>query len=352
MKKLLGGVLMSTLLVLGACGGGNGGSSNSNPASGDAEAPVAETVEAKIMKLAVATPDERSLTKGLVKFGESIEEQTGGSIDVEIYSNGSLGGDREVLEGIQLGTIQGTTVSTGPIAQFSSRFNVFDLPFLFPNTDIAYEILDGPVGEELLGDLPEQGMIGLGYWENGFRHLTNDVKEVKTVDDIKGLKIRTLENNLHMDMWRELGANPTPIAYTELFAALQQRVVDGQENPVGNITTAKFYEVQKYLTKTGHIYNASPLLISKSFWDSLTDEEKEVVKKAAEEAKIYQRELNQQEDADATAQLIELGMTITELSSEEQAKMFELAQPVYGKYSAEIGEDFVNKLLETIEASK
>jgi len=341
MKKYLALYLLSFVLIMGACSQ----DSQEGNSAGD-------STEQKLMRLAVVTPEERSLTQGLYKFAELVEAETGGSIKVEVYPNGQLGGDREVLEGLQLGSIQGTTVSTGPVAQFAPRFTVFDLPFLFPNEEIAYEILDGEIGIELLADLPEQGIIGLNYWENGFRHLTNNLREVATVEDIKGLNIRTLENDLHIDFWREIGANPTPMAFTELFTGLQQGVVDGQENPVGNVTTTNFYEVQDYITKTNHIYNASLFMISEQFWNTLTDEEKEIITKAADEARDHQRSLNQQESIDAFEFLDEEGMTITELSSEEAEKLFEKVKPVYEKYSASIGEEFVNQLLEAIEALK
>ncbi|ARK30146.1 TRAP transporter substrate-binding protein [Halalkalibacter krulwichiae] len=342
MKKLLTSVSICSVLLLAACGGGQ---SAEPSATNDVEVPEG----VKEMKLAVATPEERSLTQGLYKFQEIVESETGGSIKVEVFPNGQLGGDREVFEGLQFGTIEGTTISTGPVAQFAPRFQMFDLPFLFPNTEVAYEILDGSIGEDLLGDLPEQGVIGLNYWENGFRHLTNNGKEVASLEDIKGLKIRTLENELHIDMWRELGANPTPMAFTELFAALQQGVVDGQENPAGNVTTSKFYEVQDYLTKTGHIYNASLFMISETFWNTLTDEEQEIVRKAADEARDYQRELNQQEEIEAFTFLEENGMTIIELSDEAQQKIFDQVQPVYEKYSASIGEELVQELLDAVQ---
>ncbi|MDT8861479.1 TRAP transporter substrate-binding protein [Alkalihalobacillus sp. MEB130] len=345
MKKGLLLIVLLFVFILGACSQ----QTSENVENGSDDVVSENSGDAKIMRMAVATPEERSLTKGLVKFGELVEEESNGSIKIEVYPNGQLGGDREVFEGLQLGTIQGTTISTGPVAQFAQRFSVFDLPFLFPNTDVAYEVLDGPLGTELLEDLPAQGVVGLNYWENGFRHLTNNVREVATVEDIRGLDIRTLENELHIDFWRELGANPTPMAFTELFAALQQGVVDGQENPVGNVTTTNFYEVQDYITKTNHIYNASVFMISQSFWDQLTDEEKDIITKAADEARDYQRELNQQEDIEAFEFLEEVGMTITKLSSEESEKLFEKVQPVYKKYSSIIGEDFVNQLLESIQ---
>jgi tripartite ATP-independent transporter DctP family solute receptor len=328
--------IITSLLILGACSG----KSASNGSGSE---------ESKVMKLAVVTSKDRSLTKGLYKFEEIVEKETGGSIKVEVFPDGQLGGDRVVFEGLKIGSIQGTTMSTGPIASFTKRFTVFDLPYLFRDEETAYEVLDGPLGEELLEDLKEHQVIGFNYWENGFRDLTNNKKEVKTVDDINGLKLRTLENSLHVDLWKEMGAIPTPIPYPELFTALEQHTVDGQENPVGNVTTGNFYEVQKYITKTKHIYNASVFMISEKFWNTLSDEEKKIVTEASEEAKDYQRELNQQETTKAYELLKEKGMTITELTPEAEAEFVETVQPIYEKYSAQIGEDYVNKILEAVK---
>ncbi|MGI8385159.1 TRAP transporter substrate-binding protein [Robertmurraya sp. P23] len=347
MKRVLSLLFVLCLMILSACSQ----QSTNNENNEEPKESNVKTSE-KLMKLAVVTSEDRSLTKGLVKFGELVESKTNGSIKVEVYPNGQLGGDREVFESLQFGSIQGTTMSTGPIAQFVPKFNVFDLPFLFPNSDVAYGVLDGKIGTDLLAELESQNVIGLNYWENGFRHLTNGVKEVKTPDDVKGLKIRTLENDLHMDIWSELGANPTPMAFTELFAGLQQGVVDGQENPVGNVTANKFYEVQKYLSKTGHVYNASPFLISKDFWNTLSDEEKKAVQEAADEARDYQRELNQKEDEDGYKFLTENGMTVTDITDEEKEAFLEKVKPVYEKYSASIGEEFVDELLAEINNLK
>lgn len=341
MKKfLMASLLAAGLVSLVGCSSESSDSANSSTGSDTKPA------EAKVMKLAVVTPKDRSLTQGLYKFGEIVEKETGGSIKVEVYPDGTLGGDRQVFEGMKIGTIQGSTMSSGPIAADVPRFTALDLPFLFKDEKTAYEVLDGPIGKELLDELTPVGVVGLNYWENGFRHLTNNKKDVKTVDDIQGLKIRTLENELHLDMWKELGATPTPMAFTELFTALEQGVVDGQENPAGNVTTSKFYEVQKYLTKTGHIYNASVFMISKKFYDSLSDQEKEIVAKAAEEAKTFQRELNQKESTEALDFLAKEGMTITDLTPEERQKFVDKVKPVYEKYSSSLGADFVNKLIE------
>lgn len=333
MKKILATSII-LLLVLFGCSDKE--ASNGSDNNGDV----------KVMKVAVATAPDRSLTKALYEFEKIVEKETNGAIDVEVYPDGQLGGDLQVFEGLKMGTIEASTMSTGPIASFAPKMNVLDLPFLFKDTKTAHEILDGEIGEELLKELEGTGVIGINYWENGYRHLTNSVREVKTAADVEGLKIRTLENNLHIDIWEALGAVPTPMAYTELFTALEQKVVDGQENPVGNVISNKMYEVQKYLTKTGHVYNASPFLVSETFWKKLTSEEQEIIKKAAEEAKVYQRNLNAEEDNTAFDQLVKEGMVITELSDQDRQTFVDAVQVVYEKYKVDFGEDLVNKLID------
>lgn len=344
MKKVLPFLLAMMLVFVAACSGQkDNGASNTGGnqgASGEASQKV------KLMKISITVPKERSYARALYAFEEQVEKETNGSIDVEIYPDGQLGGDRDNIEGMQMDLIQGSLIAPGPIANFVQQFNVFDLPFIFKDEETAYEVLDGPIGQEVLDLLPDVGLVGLNYWENGFRHLTNDVREVKTPEDVKGLKLRTLENQLHIDLWQTLGAIATPIPYPELYLALQQSVVDGQENPPGNITTAKFYEVQKYITKTGHVYNPLVFLISKTFWDSLTDAEKEIIVKAANDARDYQRELNRQENEEAYQLMEENGMTITELTDEQKQAFKAAMDPIYTKYAPEIGEDIVNKVLE------
>ncbi|MFJ6412304.1 TRAP transporter substrate-binding protein [Terribacillus saccharophilus] len=300
--------------------------------------------EVKVMRLANATPDDRSLSKALYLFEERLEEETDGSIDVEVYTNSVIGGDREVFEGMQLNTIQGASMSTGPIAQFADSFNVFELPFLFANEEEAYEVLDGDVGDRLLDELNEQNVIGLNYWENGFRILSNNVREIKTVDDVKGLDIRTLENEWHMELWNELGANPTPMNYGELYIGLEQGTVDAQENPVGNVVNSHFYEVQDHLTVTNHIYNASPFMVSKPFWESLTKEEQAAVKKVSDEVQQEQRKMNQQEVEDSFAIVKEKGMKVTELSEEELERFREATSQVRERYIDKYGDEWLKQI--------
>lgn len=339
MKKYIGlislVVIMSLLLATGC----------SNSQAPAAKTTSGSTATPKVMKLGIVTNKERSLTKGLQKFAELVEKYSDGSIKGEVFSDGVLGGDVQVIQGLQMNTIQGTAVSTGVVAGFAPRFDAFDLPFLFKDKPTAFKVFDGPIGQELLKDLPAKKLIGLSYWENGFRHLTNNKREVKTMEDIKGLKIRTLESKVHVEAWKTLGANPTPMSFSQLYSALEQGVVDGQENPYGNVVTSKFYEVQKYLTNTAHVYNANVFLVSKGFWDSLTDKEKDAVTKASEEAKTYQRQLNEKEDQDSIAFLKEKGMKITDLNPGEKEKIIQAMQPLYKSVAQNIGGDLVDRLL-------
>lgn len=334
MKKLVYFLTIAVLLLI-------------NSACSNLSASTNEDV--KVMRIANVVSDERSLSQGLYEFKHLVEEKTNGTIKVEVFTNSLLGGDRQIFEGMQLNTIQGATMSTGPISQFAKRFNVLDLPFLFPDEESAYKILDGPIGTELLNDLPEQNVIGLCYWENGFRQLTNNKRKIETLEDVKKLNIRTLENDLHLEIWKKLGARPTPMNYGELYVGLEQGTVDGQENPVGNIVNDKLYEVQDYLTKTNHVYNASPFLVSKPFWDSLTEEEQQIIKEAADQARDYERELNKKESEESYSLLEEQGMIITELSHQEFEKFQRAIEPIYDLYRKTQDEDILNDIISELD---
>jgi tripartite ATP-independent transporter DctP family solute receptor len=306
--------------------------------------------QAKVMKIGMVTAKERSLSKGCVYFGELLEKYSKGAIKVEVFTDGVLGGDTQVLQALQINSVQATAVSTGPVASFAPRMSVFDLPYLFKDKKSAYRVFDGPIGTEMLQDLPAAKMVGLAYWENGFRHLTNNRRAVTKMSDIKGLKIRTLENQLHIKLWRTLGANPTPMAFSQLYSGLEQGVVDGQENPYGNVVSSKFFEVQKYLTNTGHIYNANIFLVSKIFWDSLSATEQAAVQKAATEARDYQRDLNEKEDQESVAILTKNGMKISDLAAGEKEKIQKALEPLYTEASATIPGGIVERVIAAANA--
>jgi tripartite ATP-independent transporter DctP family solute receptor len=281
-------------------------------------------------------------------FKELVEKNSDGKIKVDLYHSSQLGDDREMMEALQMGTQEMTCPSTAPIAPFVNGFKVFDLPFLFPTYEAADYVLDGPVGQDLLNQLPEIGLIGLAYWENGYRQLTNSKRAVATPEDCKGLKVRTMENPIHLAAWKALGANPTPMAFGELFSAMQQKVVDGQENPWGTIYLQNFPEVQDYSTDTGHVYSPFVLLMSKKFWDKLPEDLQKVVKEAAMEAKDHNRKLNREMNAKYLDELKKV-MTVTILTPEQKAAFQEAVQPVYDQFADEIGPDLIKAVQKNVK---
>ncbi len=276
-------------------------------------------------------------------FKELVEENSDGQIEVNLYHSSQLGDDREMMEALQMGVQEMTCPSTAPIAPFVNGFKVFDLPFLFPTHEVADYVLDGPVGQGLLKQLEEIGIVGLAFWENGYRQLTNSVRAVETPADVEGLKIRTMENPMHLAAWREMGANPTPMAFGELFSAMQQGVVDGQENPWGTIYLQNFYEVQDYTTNTGHVYSPFVLMVSKQFYDKLPSDLQDVVYEAAQKAKVHNRKTNRKMNAEYLEKLKDV-MNVTILTPEQKAAFQEAVQPVYDQFKDEIGAELVEEV--------
>lgn len=292
--------------------------------------------------------DKSAQYQSLKYFAELVEKNSDGRISVSLYHSSQLGDDREMMEALQLGVQQVTCPSTAPIAPFVNGFKVFDLPFLFPTNEAADYVLDGPVGQDLLKQLEDIGLVGLAYWENGYRQLTNSKRAVVTPEDVKGLKVRTMENPMHLAAWKAMGANPTPMAFGELFSAMQQGVVDGQENPWGTIYLQNFYEVQQYTTNTGHVYSPFVLLMSKKFYDKLPADLQEVVRDAAVKAKEHNRKLNRKMNADYLEQLKEK-MNVTILTPAQKAEFQKAVMSVYDQFKDEIGAELVDQVLEQVK---
>ncbi|TYP55449.1 TRAP transporter substrate-binding protein [Thermosediminibacter litoriperuensis] len=280
---------------------------------------------------------------GLEKFAELVSQKTNGKVKVEVFHSSQLGNERDMVEGLQLGTLEMTLVSTAPLSSFTKKFMVFDLPFIFKDTASARAVVDGPIGTQLLDSLSDQGIIGLAYFENGFRHVTNNSKPIEKPEDLKGMKIRTMENPVHMATFKVMGADPTPMAFGELFTALQQGTIDGQENPLPIVETSKFYEVQKYLSLTGHFYAPAPLLISKSFFESLSPDVQNAIKEAAAEARDYERKLLDEMNAKLVDELQKKGMQINEVDKEAFIKA---VQPVYTQFESHITPELINQVIE------
>lgn len=300
-------------------------------------------------RLGHSYPAEHPQGVAMMKFAELIDAYTNKRVKVTVHHTASLGGDDKMVTAVQAGTqelyIGGISVMAGRIKEVQ----VFDLPFLFQNKKEVDYVLNGPVGNKLLGIISSTGVEAMAWSETGFRHLTNSRRPVKKADDIKGLKIRVLQNPVALDTWKALGASPTPMSFSELFTAMEIKAIDGQENPLQTIDTNKFYEVQKYATLTGHVYSPVTILASKKFMSSLTPDDQKAVKRAAVEAAKYQRDLMDQADLQVEARLKEQGMVIDRMPAEELAKLQQLVKPVSEKFTPVIGTEFVREFVAEID---
>lgn len=301
-----------------------------------------------VIKVGHAGSQDHFAQDSIEKFKELVEANSDGKITVEIYPNGQLGGEREMIEAVQLGNLTMAFPSSAPLVAFSKGMTVWDLPYLFKDHETAHRVLDGELGQEILDSLSEKGIKGLVYWENGFRHLTNNKKLVANVSDMEGLKIRTLESPMQIKLWEATGASATPIAFTELYAALQQGTVDAQETPLSLMYSMKFFEVQKYLSLTGHLYSPWPLIINQQFYDGLSDDLQKVIMDAAIEVRAYNRQLSKEDEEKALDLLTAEGMEYTELTDEQKKGFQEAMSPVYEDVKAEVGEETFNRLMKEV----
>ena len=242
------------------------------------------------LKLGHIAEPENPYGQGADHFSNLVKERTKGEVIIQVYPSSQLGNQRDLVEGLTFGTVDMTLTGTAVLGNFIPEVAVFDLPFIFRDIPHAYKALD-TVGMDLCKKGEGRGMITLAIWENGVRHMTNNKRPIKTPEDMKGLKMRVMEQPVYIEMMKALGASPTPMAMSELYTALQKGVIDGQENPLAHIATKRFYEVQKYISLTGHTYASEPLLISTSSWKKLTPEQQQIVRQAALDTRDWQREL-------------------------------------------------------------
>lgn len=276
-------------------------------------------------------------------LGKELAEKTNGRITVEIFPNSQLGSERELVESIQLGNVDMTFVSSAVLGAFNKQFFALDIPFLFKDRASVYRVLDGKIGTDLLASLDKVGIKGLGYWENGFRQLTNSKKVIKSPDDLKGMKMRTMENEVHIAAWKAEGANPAPLAFGELFTALQQGTFDAQEGPINLFYDMKFYEVQKFITKTNHVYSPWPVLINPDVYNRLSDADKKILVEAVNKTTAYQRDLAQKADEKAVEAMKDV--TIVELTPEQLAAFSSRMGPVQDMVKKRVGAEIVDAIV-------
>ena len=321
MKKFLA-LMMAMLMALSlvACGGGG-----STPTGGDATAD-----SPRVLKLGTTVNEEDSFHVAATKFAELVESRTNGAYKIEIYPNGSLGDEPAMLESMQIGTLDAAIVTSGPFVNFCPDMGVLDMPFLFASNEEAYKILDGDIGQELLGELESANLKGLAYAERGFRNLTNSVRPVQSAADISGLKIRVMENEVYTATFKALGANAVPMAWSEALTALQQGTIEGQENPVNVLHSYKLWETQQYCTLTRHAYASAIITMSLDVFNGLPADVQDIFKAAAQEAAEYERQWVADNEATQLQDLKDGGMEIIE--DPDMASFQSAVQSVYDSY--------------------
>ena len=304
----------------------------------------AQDIKERTIRVGILLPMEHPVGVGAKAFADQVGERSGGKLKVRVFPSAQLGNENQQLGALQGGVQEVFIPATTSLANIVKEFGLFDFPFLFNNVQEADALLDGPVGRRFLDRLPAKGLVGLAYWENGFRNITSTKRPVNKLEDIAGQKIRVMQNPVFLDMFNTLGASAVPLPFPELFTALETRTVDGQENPFGVIASARFSEVQKYLSLTRHSYSPFILLVGKKFWDGLSATEKEILSTSALQAGKVQRETNRAQDEKLTGDLIKAGMQVNEVDPAEINRMRDRLQPVVQRYSTQYGADMMGEV--------
>jgi tripartite ATP-independent transporter DctP family solute receptor len=296
--------------------------------------------------------EDHSVAIGVRKMQEVLNARTGGKLKINAFWGGSAGGDLVAAQATRAGTQEIVCTSGSALAGFVKELGAFDLPFLFANEQEAYAVLDGPAGQYFNKKLEAAGLVNLAYWENGFRNLTNSRRPIGKIEDFDGVKVRVMQNTIFLDTFKTLGANPTPMAFGEVFVSLETKTIDGQENPFSTIETAKFYEVQKYLSVTRHAYSPFFVLYSKKLWDQLSPQEQAALREAALAGQAVQRDASRAQDEKSLAQLKSRGMVVSEFSAAEKARLVAKLKPVYDKHVPVIGAEAVNVMLDALKKAR
>ena len=334
MKKVLAMILcLAMVLSLAACGG-----SDSSSESGAAEESTGEVIT---LRASSSTAPTHPYNVGLEKFAELVAERTNGQIKVDIFPSAQLGDERANIEDLQMGTLDIAVSSTGPLGNFVSDFLILDLPYLFSSYEHAHAVLDGEIGEGLKAQLDNLGIVGGAFWENGFRHMTNSKLAINSPADCAGLKLRCMENQAHIAAFSALGMDPTPMAWSEVFTALQQGVIDGQENPIAVIHSNAVYEAQEHLAITNHVYSAAMILFSKATMEKLTAEQQQILLDAAQECATYERSLCEDGEADQIAEMESKGLKVT---YPEIAPFQEALTGVYAEFAEQFGQENIDAI--------
>lgn len=303
---------------------------------------VGAAIAQTTMRISISIGQNSHQGIGIDTFAKEVEKRTAGRYKIQTFYSGSLGGERESIEAVQLGTQELTFTSTGPIPNFVPEAKILDIPFLFRDKAHARAVLDGPIGQDILAKFESKGFKALMWGENGVRHMTNSKRAVNSPEDLKGLKLRTMENPIHIAAYKGFGIVPTPMAFPEVFTALQQGTVDGQENPLSVIMAAKFDQVQKHLSLTGHVYSPAIFLMNKASFDKLSADDKKAFIEAAREGTKMNRARVDEDDAKGVAELRSKGMSVVE--NVDKAKFVAVLAPVNAEFEKQFTKAAIDQI--------
>ncbi|MBN8488751.1 MAG: TRAP transporter substrate-binding protein [Burkholderiales bacterium] len=303
----------------------------------------AQDIKPRLIRFGYGLNEQSNQGRAVKLFAEEVEKASGGKMKVRAVGAAALGPDTQMQQALIGGAQEMMVGSTATLVGITKEMALWDTPFLVNNAKEADALLDGPIGSKVKDKLQDKGLVGLVYWENGFRNLTNNKRAVARLEDLDGIKLRVMQNNVFLESFKTLGANAVPLPFSELFSALETKAVDGQENPYNTILSSKFYEVQKYLTVTNHVYSPWIVLVSKKWWDGLSKDEQKVLMDAAQKSRAFERQDTRAEAAKALGDLKAKGMQINELSPAEAARMRDKLTRVNASIAANVGMDLWNE---------
>ena len=303
----------------------------------------AQDIKPRLIRFGYGLNEQSNQGRAAKVFADAVEKASGGKMKVRAIGAAALGPDTQMQQSLIGGAQEMMVGSTATLVGITKEMALWDAPFLINNTKEADALLDGPIGDKVRAKLQDKGLVGLAYWENGFRNLTNSKRAINKLEDLDGVKLRVMQNNVFLNSFKTLGANAVPMAFSELFGALETKTVDGQENPFNTILSSKFYEVQKYMTVTNHVYSPWIVLVSKKWWDQLSKDEQKILQDAAKTSRDFERQDTRKEAASAVADLKAKGMQVNELSPAESARMRDKLTRVYAQIGVDVGMDLWNE---------
>jgi tripartite ATP-independent transporter DctP family solute receptor len=309
----------------------------------------AQDVKPRLIRFGYGLNEQSNQGRAVKVFADAVEKASGGKMKTRAIGAAALGSDLQMQQALSGGAQEIMVGSTATLVGITKEMALWDTPFLFNNAQEADALLDGPIGDKVMAMLQDKGLVGLAYWENGFRNLTNSKRPIVKMEDLSGIKLRVMQNNVFLESFKTLGTNAVPLSFSELFTALETGTVEGQENPFNTILSSKFYEVQKYLTITNHVYSPWIVLVSKKWWDQLSKAEQKILMDAAKTSRDYERKDTRSEAASAVAELKAKGMQVNELSATEAARMRNSLTKVYASIGTSVGMDLWNETQAELE---